>query len=145
MASYTSMYVRSKKGIKMKMETTIGLYGKGNEINFWCLFCLGSWLILSGNCCYMHYRHQSTLYQICTNLISNDNVYQGLKIVFGDDNIHSSLCMAREKLGNLYLYVNSTPQCDNCNDISKCIMVKVHHCVIGLQKKSLFLCMKNNL
>jgi len=28
------MYTRSKKGIKVKMETTIGLYGKGNEIIF---------------------------------------------------------------------------------------------------------------
>jgi hypothetical protein len=32
MTSYISMYTRSKKGVKMKMETTIGLYGKGNEI-----------------------------------------------------------------------------------------------------------------
>jgi hypothetical protein len=31
MVSYT-MYIRSLKGIKMKMETIIGLYGKGNEI-----------------------------------------------------------------------------------------------------------------
>jgi hypothetical protein len=33
MASYTSMYTKNKKGIKMKMETTIGFYGKVNEIN----------------------------------------------------------------------------------------------------------------
>jgi hypothetical protein len=32
MVSYTNMYIRSKKGIKMKMEMTIGLYDKGNEI-----------------------------------------------------------------------------------------------------------------
>jgi hypothetical protein len=31
-ASYIDMYTRSKKGIKTRMETTIGLYGKGNEI-----------------------------------------------------------------------------------------------------------------
>jgi hypothetical protein len=31
MASYTSMYT-SKKRIKIRMETTIGLYGKGNGI-----------------------------------------------------------------------------------------------------------------
>jgi len=36
MASYTGMYKRSKKGIKTRMETTVGLYGKGNE-------CLGNW------------------------------------------------------------------------------------------------------
>jgi hypothetical protein len=32
MESYIKMYTRSKKGIKIKMETTIGLCGKGNEI-----------------------------------------------------------------------------------------------------------------
>jgi len=29
MASYIDMYTSSKKGIKMKMETTMGLYGRG--------------------------------------------------------------------------------------------------------------------
>ncbi len=122
MASYISMYTRNQKGIKMKMETTMGFYGKGNETNFWCSFCVGSRLVLSGNCCYMHCHHQSVLHQICTNRINNDNVRQGWKIVFDDDNIHSSLCMAREKVGNLFLYMSSTLQCDSCNDISKCIM-----------------------
>jgi len=32
--NYIDMYSRSKKCIKMKMETTIDLYGKGNEIIF---------------------------------------------------------------------------------------------------------------
>jgi hypothetical protein len=32
MTSYISMYTNSKKGINMGMETTVGLYGKGNEI-----------------------------------------------------------------------------------------------------------------
>jgi hypothetical protein len=32
MVNYTCMYTRNQKRIKMKMETTIGLYGKGNEI-----------------------------------------------------------------------------------------------------------------
>jgi len=32
MANYIGMYTRSEKGIKMEMETTIGLYGKRNEI-----------------------------------------------------------------------------------------------------------------
>jgi hypothetical protein len=34
MTSYTNMYTRSQKGIRARMETTIGLYGKGNEIVF---------------------------------------------------------------------------------------------------------------
>jgi len=32
MVRHISMYTRSKKGIKIGMETTIGLCGKGNEI-----------------------------------------------------------------------------------------------------------------
>jgi hypothetical protein len=32
MANYIDMYIRNKKGIKMRMETIIGFYGKGNEI-----------------------------------------------------------------------------------------------------------------
>jgi hypothetical protein len=32
MASYIGMYTRNKKGIKTRMETIVGLYGKGNEI-----------------------------------------------------------------------------------------------------------------
>jgi hypothetical protein len=31
MVNYTSMYTKSQKRIKMKMEITLGLYGKGNE------------------------------------------------------------------------------------------------------------------
>jgi hypothetical protein len=34
------------------------------------------------------------LHQICMSHISNDNVRQGSKTIFGDDNIHSSLYMA---------------------------------------------------
>jgi hypothetical protein len=47
------------------------------------------------------------MHQICMSRINNDNVHQGSKIVFGDDNIHSFSCMAGEKVGNLFLYVNS--------------------------------------
>jgi len=32
MASYIGMHTKNKKGIKMKMDTIIGFYGKGNEI-----------------------------------------------------------------------------------------------------------------
>ncbi len=32
MMNYTCMYTRNKKRIKMRMETTVGLYGKGDEI-----------------------------------------------------------------------------------------------------------------
>jgi hypothetical protein len=73
MANYIGMYTRSHKGIKMKMETIIGLYGKGNEIISLCLLCVGSCL-MSGNCHYMHCRRQSTLHQIYMSRIDNDNV-----------------------------------------------------------------------
>jgi len=32
MATYISMYTKSQKDIKIRMETIVGLYGKGNEI-----------------------------------------------------------------------------------------------------------------
>jgi hypothetical protein len=43
--SYIGMYTRSKKGMKMRMETTIGLYGKGNKIISLCLLCF-EWQLL---------------------------------------------------------------------------------------------------
>jgi hypothetical protein len=36
-----------------------------------------------------------------------------LKIVFNDDNSHSSLCAVGEKLKNLSLYMSSILQCDS--------------------------------
>jgi hypothetical protein len=54
--------------------------------------------------------------------IDNDNVFQGLKIVFGDNNIHLFPSMAREKVGNLFLYVSSTFWHNIYNDILKHIM-----------------------
>ncbi len=108
MASYTSMYTRSKKGIKMRMDTTIGLYNKGNEIIFWRSLCVESCLILSGNCHCMCCHCRSMLHQIWTSRIGNDNVRQSSKSIFGDDNIHSFLCVVGEKMRNLFLYVGST-------------------------------------
>jgi hypothetical protein len=32
MANYIDMYTRNRKGIEIRMEITIGLYGEGNEI-----------------------------------------------------------------------------------------------------------------
>jgi len=56
MVHYTNMYTRSQKGIKMKIETTIDLYGKRNEIISWRSLCVGLCLILSGNFCCMRYH-----------------------------------------------------------------------------------------
>jgi hypothetical protein len=69
MVRYIGMYTRNKKGIETRMETTIGHYGKGNEIISQCLLCVGSCIVLNGNCCYMRCDRQSTLHQICTSQI----------------------------------------------------------------------------
>jgi hypothetical protein len=62
------------------------------------------------------------LHQICMSQISNDNVHKGSKTISNDDNIHLALCMVGEKVGNFYLYMSSTLQCDSCNGILKRIM-----------------------
>jgi hypothetical protein len=38
MMSYNGLNTRNKKGVKMKMKTTISFYGKGIEIVFQCAF-----------------------------------------------------------------------------------------------------------
>jgi len=55
-------------------------------------------------------------------IMTDDNIRQCLKTISNDDNIHSSLYMAREKVGNLFVYMSSTFWCDGCNGILKCIM-----------------------
>jgi hypothetical protein len=62
------------------------------------------------------------LHQIYTIHIGNDNIRKGLETIYGDNNIHSSPCMAREKVGNLSLYMNSILQHDSYNSISKYIL-----------------------
>jgi len=74
MVSYIGMYTRSKKGIKTKMETIVGFYGKGNEIISWCSLCIGSCLILNNNCYCTHYHRQSMLHQIYMSRINNHNI-----------------------------------------------------------------------
>jgi hypothetical protein len=74
MVSYVGMYTRSQKGIKTRMETIVGLYGKGNEIISSQLFYVESCFVLSDNCCCMHYCHQKMLHQIYMSRIDNDNV-----------------------------------------------------------------------
>jgi hypothetical protein len=122
MASYTCMYTRSQRRIKMRMETIIGLYGKGNEIISWHSLCVGSCLVLSGNYRCMRYCPQSMLHQIWTSQIGYDNVCWDSKTISSDDNIHLSSCVAREKMRNLALYMGFIFYCDSCNSVSKHIM-----------------------
>jgi hypothetical protein len=65
------------------------------------MFCLERQLLLHA------LLSSNKLYQVCMSRIDNDNVFQGLKIVFGDNNIHLFQSMVREKVGNLFLYVSS--------------------------------------
>jgi hypothetical protein len=74
MVNYIGVYTRSKKGIKMKMETIVGFYGKGNEIISWRSLCIRSCLILNNNCYCMHCRRQSMLHQIYMCRINNHNI-----------------------------------------------------------------------
>jgi hypothetical protein len=55
--------------------------------------------------------HALLLKHITPNLDESnqhDNVYQGSKIVFGDDNIHSSSCVVAKKMKSLSLYMGFT-------------------------------------
>jgi hypothetical protein len=79
-----------------------------NEIISWRSLCVGLCLVLSGNYSCMHSCRQNMLHQIWTSLINNDNVRQGSKIIYDDDNIHSSSYVAREKVRNLFLYMGFT-------------------------------------
>jgi len=79
------------------METTIGLYGKGNEIISWHSFCVRSYLVLSSNYRCMHCHCRSMLHQICMSRIDNDNIRQSSKTIYGDDNIHLSSCVVGGK------------------------------------------------
>ncbi len=45
--------------------------------------------------------------------VNNDNVHQGLKVIFNDKNIHPSLGVAKEKEGEFLLNMCSTFQNNN--------------------------------
>jgi hypothetical protein len=70
----------------MRMETTISFYGKGNEI-----ICFKRQLLLHAMSLSKNVS-TNLLHQICMSQINNDNIHQGPKIIFDDDNTHSSLC-----------------------------------------------------
>ncbi len=120
--NYIGMYTRSKKGIKTRTETTRGLHGKGNEIISRCSFSIKSCLVLNDNvvtCANVI----KACYTISIQVKSTMTTFAKVQKLFkGDDNIHLSSFMAREKMRNLSLYVSSTFQCCNYNNISKSIM-----------------------
>jgi hypothetical protein len=44
----------------------------------------------------------SLLHHIYASRINNDDIHQGLETIFGDKNIHLSLDVAREKVGDSF-------------------------------------------
>jgi hypothetical protein len=92
------------KKIKIKDGDNINLYDKRNEIISWCSFYVGSCVVFNNNCCCMWCRRRNILHQICMSRIGNDNVRQGIKIIFDDDNVHLSSCMLR-KMWEFFFYM----------------------------------------
>jgi hypothetical protein len=116
MMNYNDLNTSSKKGIKMKMKTSISLYGKGNEIVSWCTYDIWSYLLLNDNYHYMHWHGWCTLHHIWVGWINYDNVYLGPKIVSSYNNINLSPNVAKKKVGiNFFWY--------KCSTFSKAIVV----------------------
>ncbi len=68
------------------------------------------------------------------NQVINDDVHQGLKVIYGDKDIHSSLGVAREKVGDL-MNMSSIFQNNSCDSILKCIMGYCMFTRIGAPKQ----------
>jgi hypothetical protein len=62
-----------------------------------------------------------SLHHSYANRVTNDNVHQGLKVVFNGKDIHSSLNVMREKGRNLLLNICFTIQNNSRDNILKCI------------------------
>jgi hypothetical protein len=70
----------------------------------------------------MCYHCECLLHHICANHVNNNNVHQGLEVISNDKDIHSSLGVAREKVGDLPLNMCSTFQNNSCDSIPKHIV-----------------------
>jgi hypothetical protein len=56
------------------------------------------------------------------NHVNNDDIHQGLKVVSNDKDIHLSLGVAREKVGDLPLNMCSILQINSYDNIPNCIV-----------------------
>jgi len=83
--------------------------------------CVLFWITTITTCAVVMEAHYTKFVWVGL-IMTDDNIRQCLKTISNDDNIHSSLYMAREKVGNLFVYMSSTFWCDGCNGILKCIM-----------------------
>jgi len=90
---------------QMGMKTPIHLNNKGNEIIAWCLFNIWSCLFMSSHHHYMCCHYQCSLHHICASWVNNDDIHWGLKVVSSDKDIHLTLGVMKEKVGNLSLNI----------------------------------------
>jgi hypothetical protein len=79
----------------------------------------------------MCYRHQCSLHHIYASRVNNDDVHQGLEVVYCDNDIQSTSTVAREKVRDLPLTMCSILQNNSCDNISKCIM---DYCTLTLAR-----------
>jgi hypothetical protein len=79
-------------------------------------------VFLSSHHRYMCYHHWHLLHHIYASQINNNNVHQNPRTDFSDKDIHSSLGVVKEKVGDLPLNMCSTLQSNSCDNILKCIV-----------------------
>jgi hypothetical protein len=120
-----------QKWIKTKMKTPIRFNTKGNEVITWCSLNIWSCLLLNNHHRCLCYCRWCSLHNICASWVSDDDVHQGSKVVSSDKDIHSSLGVARKKVGDFPLSMCSILQNNSCNSILKCI---VGYCMFTLLK-----------
>lgn len=116
------LHINGKKWIKMKMKTSICFNNKGNEVIIWCSFSVWLCLFLGSHNHYMCCHCWCSLHHICASQVNNENVHQGLKIIFNDKYIQLSLSVVKEKVGDLPLNMCSILQSNSCDNILKCIV-----------------------
>jgi len=63
------------------------------------------------------------------------SINQGSKVVYDNRDIHSSLGVARKKVGDLFLNMCFILQNNNCNTILKCIVHYYKFTLIGTLKQ----------
>jgi hypothetical protein len=80
-------------------------------------------------------HHQSSLDHIYENWINNDNVHQNTEVVFNNKNIHSSLDVAKEQVGDLPSNMCSILQSNSYNNILKCIVGCCTFTLVGTPKQ----------
>jgi len=82
-------------------------------------------------CCH----RRCSLHHICINHVNNDNIHQGLKVVFTDKDIHLLLGVTREKVEDLPLNMCSILQINSYDNIPNSIVGYCMFIVVGAPKQ----------